>query len=157
MGPLLWVIWNFLERRKPFVSMDLIAFFRVTGALWGQYASSWGGQGLWFPRGQGRELLCKHDWGRQMYHWRKQDLSSQGTPPLETCCCLTSARILGLPFQLGISWLHRLLLQAKWLMLFVQVPKAWEGVFFTHMRKLSCFLFLVTLSPFAKSWCERDR
>lgn len=74
--------------------------------------------------------LSRHDRGKQVFRWREQGLPGQetdgDTPHLRPPAA-------GPPgpgsqyFQLSISQLLGLLLQATWLALFVQVPEARDG------------------------------
>lgn len=62
-----------------------------------------------------------------------------------------------LPLQLSISQLHRLLLQATWLILFVQVPKA-RGGGGSFSQQVEAPVFVNNTLPLQKAKvCEGER
>lgn len=145
--------------------MYLIAFWRVTGAWQGQYASSWRRERPWFLRGQGTESLPRHDRAEQVSHWREQGFPDRETgedtsPPETSHRYLTWASILSLPFQLSISRLHCLLLWAVWLARLSRSLKPGAGAGTGtgpsgSRRKPSCLC--TTLFPVAKSKGVREK
>lgn len=129
-GSPLWVIWNFLERRKPLVSMYFKAFLGVTDGARHNLVKQ--RKGPWFP-------VSRRDGGGRVDPWRGQgwghrDTWSQETGVGPSHCCLPWAGSSAHLSSSCISRPHPLLL------LLVQVSHSPEGS--SHNREGGSLMFV---------------